>query len=293
MTASFPSSVFNPRVHVNRNGVVFDASRLEVLFAEDIQSIEAEIIAIENKLKDSSTPIFSNLSLSSGVISSLASLSLNAGGTNNGVKLTASGTGENLITGRAKITVADSSAYSALYVKMGSNAPDLPGVEIFYPYGVNSPVSMGARTMLKLNANNIRTMEFGVDNYSRCLVSGSVNLGLGVSGGSRLHRDVMLLSGSGVGIDINNNSENLDTRIQGDTVPNLFYVDASADSVGINTNSPTARFDINAEIFRLRVPYTPASSADVGLRGYICTDSEYLYVCIADNTWKRVPLLDF
>lgn len=31
-------------------------------------------------------------------------------------------------------------------------------------------------------------------------------------------------------------------------------------------------------------------SHNFGVRGQICIDSKYLYVCVADNTWKKIPL---
>ena len=35
-----------------------------------------------------------------------------------------------------------------------------------------------------------------------------------------------------------------------------------------------------------------ASSHNFGVRGQICIDSNYLYVCVSDNTWKKIKLLD-
>ena len=35
-----------------------------------------------------------------------------------------------------------------------------------------------------------------------------------------------------------------------------------------------------------------ASSHSFGVRGQICIDSNYLYVCVSDNTWKKIALLD-
>lgn len=29
-----------------------------------------------------------------------------------------------------------------------------------------------------------------------------------------------------------------------------------------------------------------------GVRGQICIDSNYLYVCVSDNTWKKISLLN-
>lgn len=37
----------------------------------------------------------------------------------------------------------------------------------------------------------------------------------------------------------------------------------------------------------IRNPKTPASATASGLRGDICWDNNYVYVCVADNTWKR------
>ncbi len=35
-----------------------------------------------------------------------------------------------------------------------------------------------------------------------------------------------------------------------------------------------------------------AESHNFGVRGQICIDSNYLYVCVSDNTWKKIALLD-
>lgn len=35
---------------------------------------------------------------------------------------------------------------------------------------------------------------------------------------------------------------------------------------------------------------TPASSTATGEKGTICYDSNYIYVCVATDTWKRISL---
>jgi hypothetical protein len=45
----------------------------------------------------------------------------------------------------------------------------------------------------------------------------------------------------------NNGGANYDFRIEGDTNSSLFFVDASAEAVGIGTTSPGARLDVNAD----------------------------------------------
>ena len=42
--------------------------------------------------------------------------------------------------------------------------------------------------------------------------------------------------------------------------------------------------------FRLRTAKTPASAGASGNKGDICWDANYVYVCVATNTWKRSAL---
>lgn len=44
---------------------------------------------------------------------------------------------------------------------------------------------------------------------------------------------------------------------------------------------------------RLTTAATPASASADGVKGSICWDSAHLYVCVADNQWKRVALSDW
>jgi len=61
-------------------------------------------------------------------------------------------------------------------------------------------------------------------------------------------------------------------------------------NVGIGTDSPTAKLDINSDILRLRTAKTPATSSATGNQGDIAWDGDYLYICIATDTWKRSAL---
>jgi hypothetical protein len=64
----------------------------------------------------------------------------------------------------------------------------------------------------------------------------------------------------------------------------------SSGNVGINTTSPQAPLDINGNRLRIRDSKTPSSATDTGNKGEICYDSNYMYVCVAANTWKRAAL---
>jgi hypothetical protein len=48
--SAYPSAVYNPRVMVNRPGVVYDEEKTKVIYAEDFNKDRDEIVAIENAL---------------------------------------------------------------------------------------------------------------------------------------------------------------------------------------------------------------------------------------------------
>jgi len=64
----------------------------------------------------------------------------------------------------------------------------------------------------------------------------------------------------------------------------------SSGNVGIGTTAPTAKLDINGNGIRIEIPRTPASSSEACNQGDIVWDSNYLYVCVASNSWKRAAL---
>ena len=61
-------------------------------------------------------------------------------------------------------------------------------------------------------------------------------------------------------------------------------------NVGIGTSSPTNLLDVNADSVRVRTSQTPATSSASGNQGEIAWDANYIYVCTATNTWKRVAI---
>ena len=60
--------------------------------------------------------------------------------------------------------------------------------------------------------------------------------------------------------------------------------------VGLDVILPTAKLDIDSDKVRLRTSKTPATAGAAGNQGDICWDSDFLYVCVATNTWKRSAL---
>jgi hypothetical protein len=68
------------------------------------------------------------------------------------------------------------------------------------------------------------------------------------------------------------------------------FIQATTGYIGILTSTPTAQLDINSDIIRLRTAKTPANAGAAGNTGDICWDSDYIYVCVATNTWKRTAI---
>lgn len=64
----------------------------------------------------------------------------------------------------------------------------------------------------------------------------------------------------------------------------------SGGNVGIGTSSPAALLDVNSNTWRLRSTRTPASATAAGNAGDWCYDANYIYICTATNTWKRVAI---
>ena len=61
-------------------------------------------------------------------------------------------------------------------------------------------------------------------------------------------------------------------------------------NVAIKTTTATDPLDVNGDTMRLRTPKTPASASDTGNQGSIAWDSDYIYICVATDAWKRVGI---
>ncbi|MDD5090386.1 MAG: hypothetical protein PHQ23_05665, partial [Candidatus Wallbacteria bacterium] len=63
-------------------------------------------------------------------------------------------------------------------------------------------------------------------------------------------------------------------------------------NVGIGTTNPLSMLDIEGDSIRICKSKTPEHSDSIGIKGEIAWDSDYLYVCTGNSTWKRVKLSD-
>ena len=91
--------------------------------------------------------------------------------------------------------------------------------------------------------------------------------------------------------NMKNGSSGITARFKHDALQLVNSTNLTVDgSLGIGTTSPTESLDIDSDSIRLRQSKTPSSASDTGKAGQIAWDSEYIYICIATNTWKRAAL---
>jgi hypothetical protein len=69
-----------------------------------------------------------------------------------------------------------------------------------------------------------------------------------------------------------------------------FFINAQQKFTGIYNNAPQATLDVNGTI-RSQLS-TPATSSSFGVTGQISWDANYIYICVAPSSWKRVALDD-
>jgi hypothetical protein len=60
--------------------------------------------------------------------------------------------------------------------------------------------------------------------------------------------------------------------------------------IGTATDDNTNKLQVNGNGIRIATAQTPASATATGVAGTIAWDSNYVYVCVATNTWKRSAL---
>lgn len=63
MAATYPGGVYSPRVIQNKSGVIYDENKKTVMFAEDLNKSNDEIVAIETELGTAVKGTFGSLKL--------------------------------------------------------------------------------------------------------------------------------------------------------------------------------------------------------------------------------------
>ncbi len=92
---------------------------------------------------------------------------------------------------------------------------------------------------------------------------------------------------------VNQGSDSLiDFRVESNDNTHMIFSDGSANNVGIGVSDPDpgVTLDISGSAIRLRQPNTPANASSPGVQGEIRWDTNYIYICVATDTWKRVAI---
>lgn len=69
-----------------------------------------------------------------------------------------------------------------------------------------------------------------------------------------------------------------------------FFINYNTGNAGVGTTVPNAKLDINSNSFILEQAQTPATSSSSCTVGMHAWDANYIYICVAANTWKRAAL---
>jgi hypothetical protein len=141
-----------------------------------------------------------------------------------------------------------------------------------------------------------------VDNFFGATSTVSVNaISISAVGTSTLSANTFTINSVNgltvnTGITINSSGADSDTRIASDNQANMFYVDASADKIGVMTNAPTEALDINSDAIRIRTAQTPASGNNTAVGwgvGTIAWDANYFYLAANSTNIVRIPFTAF
>lgn len=92
------------------------------------------------------------------------------------------------------------------------------------------------------------------------------------------------------GAEVGSNFQVIRYSDAGEAIDSPIFIDRKSGNVGIGNTDPAAKLDVNGDRIRIRKSMTPASSSAAGNAGEIGWDEDYLYICVAENTWKRVSL---
>lgn len=59
-----------------------------------------------------------------------------------------------------------------------------------------------------------------------------------------------------------------------------------------STSAYTWTITTKGDTLRVMTDRTPSGPTDTGLKGELCWDKDWLYICVDDNGWKRVAISD-
>jgi hypothetical protein len=266
--AEFPAAIYAPRVKANKAGVVYNAANTTVGYAEDVTKLDAEVVALQT--------LFGKNDDAQTVPVAGAVLKGKAAGK-------AKWTTEIFIDTGGKVGIGTITPSSILEVWRAAGVwTDLFNI---------STVSSGDLVTITYEETG-PTLRMGLGRASpESIGSGKTVLDFRGANGAGL-----VLGSTAVRSYITNTGGSTDIGSWNDIPFVISYNNVEKyrfntnGYVGILTNSPTTYFDVNGNAIRIRTAATPASAGAAGNAGHICWDTNYIYVCVATNTWKRIGI---
>lgn len=258
--ANFPATIYTERVTENLPGIVFNPLDKINLYSDDFQRHAAELIALETKVGVNNSLVVSTLDY---LLKNVASI--NPGHSHNflsaldgnpaqAVYVDAFGNvGIGTTTPTDRLTVAGSGRFIGAYIETTSNVGVYLGILNDTPRFMFANGSPGQNWQIDNNYGTFRWYLPGMEHMT--LNTTTLNL----------PNKVISVTGTG----------------------NNYF----AGNVGIGTTVPTAKVDIDSDILRLRTAKTPATAGAAGNKGDIAWDANYIYVCVATNSWTRSAIV--
>lgn len=75
--------------------------------------------------------------------------------------------------------------------------------------------------------------------------------------------------------------------VSGGTATERARIDSSGKLLIGTTTAGASKLTVADDSIQVNTAKTPASATATGTTGQICWDADYVYVCVATNTWKR------
>jgi len=177
-------------------------------------------------------------------------------------------------------------------MRISSSGSGYVGIGLATTTGTAGPnptqiLSFGGQSARTINVERNPTTNTAGNNLT-ILAGGATSSATDKNGGS-------LLLSSGIATGIGSSVINFQTANSGTTgtvsnSPSTKMTILGNGNVGIGTTTPTNLLDVNGDTIRIRNAKTPTSSTSPGNVGDIAWDSDFVYVCVATNTWKRTAL---
>lgn len=278
----YPDDTYSPREKENKSGVVYDPVKKTIVYVEDITMLDDEVVAIETEL--GTLPKWASGSVKERLkgIRSLADANEDVvivKGDSVGI-----GTDTPSFSNEGKgLHIADPTAPALRLQDTNSEQSDYT---LYCPTGVSN-----LRLFHEASATDLIEIK-----YNGNVGIGEMNPSHKLTIKNDDSDDVLRLIGPdsyGHGARLNFGDSDY-VYIEEDQDDKLYLyasrIALQTDKVGIGTSSPTTRLDVNYDRMRIRYGKTPASATSGGNQGDICWDENYIYVCIATDTWKRAEL---